>query len=130
MPTYATSEPAISDPVISSTLDQIVNTLSAYQSTQSQYNSSVRKRRKNTFVASPKFNPEVVEQVANPQRIRAILAILENDGLSEDLQSSFTKRDIQDVLEYLDEELVKEEEALIGQVETTGDIEIDTFFRR
>jgi len=132
--TYSSSNSAttsfnspIMDPVISSTLDQIVDTLSAYQSTQPGYSGGTRRRRKNEFVASPKFNPEVLDEeefVSPPQRIRAILAILENRRVDNSQESFVSKRDIMDALESIDEDLVNEETKL------ENEILIEKFFRK
>ena len=109
--------------MISSTLDQIVDTLSAYQSS----GGARRRRRKNEFVASPKFDPDTLDEtefVSPPQRIRAILAILENRRIDNSQESLVSKRDIEDVLELIDQDLEQEEAKL------ENEILVDEFFRR
>jgi hypothetical protein len=146
LPDYSNT---ISDPVISSTLNQIVDTLSAYQDNLVQYDTGSRRRRKNNnnvFTASPKFNDNVdgggggggepqPQQSSAPQRIRAILAILEDATFDNSLESFVSKRDIEDTLEMLengldiealkkiDHDLQKDEERLLQE------IEIEQFFR-
>jgi len=111
-----------------------VDTLSAYQSSQPGYTSTVRRRRKNSFVASPKYNPEPVQTISSPNRIRAILAILESSDLDDELQSFVSKRDIQDALEFLDEDLKRDEDNLKRELqevpEIKDEIKVETFFRR
>ena len=136
----------IADPVISSTLDQIVNTLSAYQSNQpnlqsSQRNqasnkSNTRTRRKNEFVPSPKWYPDETESedsvVTNPQRIRAILAILENRRIDESSPSNVSKRNIEDILELLDIDLEQDAEYLVEDLVVNQEHELilESFFKR
>ena len=136
----------IADPVISSTLDQIVNTLSAYQSNQpnlqssqrnqASYTSNTRTRRKNEFVPSPKWYPDETESedsvVTNPQRIRAILAILENRRIDESSPSNVSKRNIEDILELLDIDLEQDAEYLVEDLAVNQEHELilESFFKR
>ena len=136
----------IADPVISSTLDQIVNTLSAYQSNQpnlqssqrnqASYKSNTRTRRKNEFVPSPKWYPDETESedsvVTNPQRIRAILAILENRRIDESSPSNVSKRNIEDILELLDLDLEQDAEYLVEDfaVNQEHELILESFFKR
>ena len=142
----------IADPVISSTLDQIVNTLSAYQSNQpglqsgqtnqGSYQSNIRTRRKNEFVPSPKWYPELEEEegtepddnvITHPQRIRAILAILENRRIDDSSPSYVNKRNIEDILELLDVDLEQDAE-LLEQAQGVEDqhhqLILESFFKR
>ena len=106
LPDYNSSP--INDPIISSTLNQIVETLSAYQSNLDRYdNTTSRKRRRNNVgTASPKFNPGQTsankEVLETPQRIRAILAILEDATFDNSIESFVAKRDIEDAVELLE----------------------------
>ena len=136
----------IADPVISSTLDQIVNTLSAYQSNQpnlqssqrnqANYKSNTRTRRKNEFVPSPKWYPDETESedsvVTNPQRIRAILAILENRRIDDSSPSNVSKRNIEDILELLDIDLEQDAEHLVedAAVNQEHELILESFFKR